>query len=159
MKFFLLVPIFFLTSELPAEYIEGLQVLEVIDGDTVHASLEGVVYKIRLTEIDAPERDQPFGNESRVYLNTLLADGVFAAKLSGQDRYGRYLGKLYENGIDINRKMVAEGLAWVYDDYVTDKSFYKNQETAMENGKGMWSDSGSIPPWKWRNRRRLNLLK
>ena len=55
--------------------------------------------------------------------------------------------------------MVAEGLAWVYDDYVTDKSFYKNQETAMESGKGVWSDSGSIPPWKWRNRRRLNLLK
>ena len=42
-----------------AEYLEGLKVKKVVDGDTVHVLYRDEVYKIRLTEIDALERDQP----------------------------------------------------------------------------------------------------
>ena len=150
MKFFFAILIFCFCSGGLAEPVEDFQVVRIVDGDTVHASLEGILYKIRLVEIDAPERDQPFGEAAKVYLGELLSDGIFSAELSGKDRYGRYLGRLYQNGLDINREMVDEGLAWVYDRYVTDKGLYGHQEIARKAGKGIWSVGDAIPPWEWR---------
>ena len=115
--------------------------------------MEGKVYKLRLTEIDAPERDQPFGRQSKVFLRELLKDGEFDANIDGKDQYDRYLARLYDNGIDINRKMVNEGMAWVYDFYVTDKTFYNNQKLAQTKKKGIWSKRYPVPPWKWREAR------
>ena len=81
-------------------------------------------------------------------------DGYFNADMSGTDRYGRHLGRLYDNDIDINRELVEQGLAWVYDKYVTDKSFYDNQNSAKIKNRGLWQDSQSIPPWSWREKNR-----
>lgn len=134
--------------------IKGLQVEKVIDGDTVYGLLGGKTYKIRLAEIDAPERDQPFGRQSKVFLRKLLEDGEFDAHISSEDQYGRYIAKLYSNGIDINRKMVSEGMAWVYDYYVIDKTFYLDQEDAQKLKKGIWSKRYPAPPWEWRKARR-----
>ena len=143
----------FLSFDASSEFIQDLKVEKIIDGDTVHASLEGKTYKLRLTEIDAPERDQPFGRQSKVFLRELLKDGEFDADISGKDQYGRYLARLYDNGVDINRKMVNEGMAWVYDFYVTDKTFYKNQQSAQQEKKGIWSKRFPAPPWEWRRAR------
>ena len=134
--------------------VKGIQVEKVIDGDTVYGLLGGKTYKIRLAEIDAPERDQPFGRQSKVFLRNLLVDGEFDAHISSEDQYGRYIAKLYSNGIDINRKMVSEGMAWVYDYYVIDKTLYLNQEEAQNLKKGIWSKRYPAPPWEWRKARR-----
>ena len=143
----------FLSFDASSEFIQDLKVEKIIDGDTVYATLEGKPYKLRLTEIDAPERDQPFGRQSKVFLRELLKDGEFDADISGKDQYGRYLARLYDNGVDINRKMVNEGMAWVYDFYVTDKTFYKNQQSAQQEKKGIWSKRFPAPPWEWRRAR------
>ena len=150
MKLLLTIFLFIISFEASCELIKGLKVEKIIDGDTVYGSLNGKTYKIRLTEIDAPERDQPFGRESKVFLRKLLKDGEFNADISGQDKYGRYLARLYDNGVDVNREMVSEGLAWVYDYYVTDKTFYQNQQEAQELKKGLWSKRYPAPPWEWR---------
>ena len=146
--------LFFLVNSLYCEVIKDLKVKWVVDGDTVHATKEGKLYKIRLTEIDAPERDQPYGGESTQLLKQLLEDGYFDVDISGIDIYERHLGRLYDNGVDINREMVEQGLAWVYDKYVTDKSFYENQLSAQKNNRGLWQNPESIAPWSWRQRGR-----
>ena len=146
--------LFFLVNSLYCEVIKDLKVKWVVDGDTVHATKEGKLYKIRLTEIDAPERDQPYGAESTKLLKQLLEDGYFDVDISGIDIYERHLGRLYDNGVDINREMVEQGLAWVYDKYVTDKSFYENQSSAQKNNRGLWQNPKSIAPWSWRQRGR-----
>ena len=146
--------LFFLVNSLYCEVIKDLKVKWVVDGDTVHATKEGKLYKIRLTEIDAPERDQPYGGESTQLLKQLLEDGYFDVDISGIDIYERHLGRLYDNGVDINREMVEQGLAWVYDKYVTDKSFYENQSSAQKNNRGLWQNPESIAPWYWRQRGR-----
>ena len=146
--------LFFLVNSLYCEVIKDLKVKWVVDGDTVHATKEGKLYKIRLTEIDAPERDQPYGAESTKLLKQLLEDGYFDVDISGIDIYERHLGRLYDNGVDINREMVERGLAWVYDKYVTDKSFYENQSSAQKNNRGLWQNPESIAPWSWRQRGR-----
>jgi micrococcal nuclease len=137
-----------------SEYLEKLVIKKVVDGDTVHLYHDDTIYKVRLIEIDAPERNQPFGKDSTDYLKRLLNEGKVDVEISGTDRYGRKLGRLYWKGRDINREMVIAGYAWVYDDYITDKSFYENQSKARELRKGLWKDSNSIPPWEWRKRKK-----
>ena len=48
--------------------------------------------------------------------------------------------------------MVSTGSAWVYDKYVTDKSFYIEQKKAQNNKLGIWADAEAMPPWVWRQR-------
>ena len=133
-----------------AEYLESLKIKRVVDGDTVHVFYQDEVYKIRLTEIDAPERDQPYGSNSTEYLKSLLKEGMVDVDISGTDRYGRKLGRLYWRGIDINRELVSAGYARVYDQYVTDNSFYENQSKARNSKKGLWEDQNPLEPWNWR---------
>ena len=133
-----------------AEYLESLKIKRVVDGDTVHVFYQDEVYKIRLTEIDAPERDQPYGSNSTEYLKSLLKEGMVDVDISGTDRYGRKLGRLYWQGMDINRELVSAGYAWVYDQYVTDNSFYENQSKARNSKKGLWEDQNPLEPWNWR---------
>ena len=150
MKILFLIGALLVSQVSNAEYLESLQIKRVVDGDTVHVFYQDEVYKIRLTEIDAPERDQPYGSDSTEYLKDLLKEGRVDVDISGTDRYGRKLGRLYWQGIDINRELISAGYAWVYDQYVTDNSFYENQSKARNLKKGLWKDQNPLEPWNWR---------
>ena len=150
MKILFLIVALLISQVFYAEYLESLKIKKVVDGDTVHVFYQDEVYKIRLTEIDAPERDQPYGNNSTEYLKSLLKEGKVDVDISGTDRYGRKLGRLYWQGMDINRELVSAGYAWVYDQYVTDNSFYENQSKARNLKKGLWEDQNPLEPWNWR---------
>ena len=154
MKIINFLVLLLLSNIASAEYLANLSIKKIIDGDTVHVFYEGEIYKIRLLEIDAPERNQPYGKDSTGYLKSLLNEGSVDVDISGTDRYGRKLGRLYWKGRDINRSMVLAGYAWVYDDYVTDRSFYENQNKARNLKKGLWKDSTPIEPWNWRKAKR-----
>jgi micrococcal nuclease len=151
MKIFNIIFLLSISLLCNAEYFENLEIKRVVDGDTVHTFYGDEIFKIRLTEIDAPERDQPFGKASTEYLNGLLKEGRVDVDISGTDKYGRKLGRLYWQGKDINREMVSAGYAWVYDKYVTDISFYEDQDNAKQSKKGLWKDSASLAPWEWRS--------
>jgi endonuclease YncB( thermonuclease family) len=143
--------IFLLASNIiSSEYLSKLEVNKIIDGDTVHVFFQDEILKIRLTEIDAPERDQPYGINSTEFLKDLLKEGKVDIDISGTDRYGRKLGRLYWRDKDINRELVSAGYAWVYDDYVTDLSFYDDQNRARYLKKGLWKEESPIEPWNWR---------
>ena len=150
MKTLIFIGVLLVSQISNAEYLESLKIKRVVDGDTVHVFYQDEVYKIRLTEIDAPERDQPYGSNSTEYLKSLLKEGMVDVDISGTDRYGRKLGRLYWQGIDINRELVSAGYAWVYDQYVTDNSFYENQSKARNSKKGLWEDQNPLEPWNWR---------
>ena len=76
MKAFKLLIVLFISNICFAEYLENLQIKKIVDGDTVHVFHQGEVYKVRLVEIDAPERNQPYGNDSTGYLKFLLNEGL-----------------------------------------------------------------------------------
>ena len=154
MKVLKLLIVLFISSICSAEYLDNLAIKRIVDGDTVHVFHQDETYRVRLIEIDAPERNQPYGRDSTDYLKFLLKEGGVDVEISGTDRYGRKLGRLYWKGRDINREMVTAGYAWVYDDYVTDKSFYENQSKARELKKGLWKDLSAVPPWEWRKRKK-----
>ena len=136
-------------------------VVAVADGDTVTVLRETAAgprqIRVRLTEIDAPERRQPWGARAR----QALADKVFRRSVrvaaSGEDRYGRQLARLHVDGRDINREMVREGHAWVYRRYATE-DWLPDEAAARDSGLGLWSlgVGASVPPWEWRRSERRN---
>jgi endonuclease YncB( thermonuclease family) len=130
--------------------LEG-RVVGVTDGDTITVLLgTRLQIKVRLTEIDAPESKQAFGQRSKQSLSDLCFDKAVRLVDQGVDRYGRTLARVYCAGKDANREQIKRGMAWVYDRYVTDRSLYADQDEARAAKRGLWSDAHPIPPWEWR---------
>ena len=129
----------------------GYQVVDVVDGDTLWFLDDGIKEKLRLSQIDAPESSQPFGLEATKLLEKLILNKEISITLqSKKDRYGRYLGEVFINDENINKLLVRNGLAWVYDRYVTDDSYYEDLEIAKNKRINIWSDNKQISPWEWR---------
>lgn len=152
MRTILLISTLIFSVNLFAEYYKDVKVLRVIDGDTVYVKHSEKLLKLRLLNIDAPELKQPFGEESRTYLKSLIGSKLVDVNTLKKDRYERVLSTIFFEGKNVNKLMVEKGLAWVYDDYVIDKSLYEDQKHAKKNNIGLWSDSNSIPPWLWRKK-------
>jgi endonuclease YncB( thermonuclease family) len=127
------------------------RVVGVHDGDTVTCLDENnQQQKIRLAEMDAPEIGQDFGQVAR----DALADQVFGKTVEvrdeGKDRYGRWIGHLSVNGVDVNRQMIATGNAWHYAAYSKDQSLAALQDQARAQRLGLWAQPDPIPPWEFR---------
>ena len=161
MRTLLLACFALLTSGLSADPCDASSCLDALvvgisDGDTVTLLVQDdrrqFQTRFRLTEIDTPERGQPWGTRAR----QALAGKVFRQQVrivsEGVDRYDRMLGKIYLEGRDINREMVREGHAWAYRQYLSDKSLLDDERRAREAGAGLWSmpEAQQVPPWEWR---------
>ncbi len=127
------------------------RVVSVHDGDTLRAiDASKVEHKIRLHGIDAPEIGQPFGNVSRDRLTALIKGKAVEVHVEDRDRYGRTVGRLEIDGRDINRQMVADGLAWHYTRYSDDARLAAAEREARAARRGLWRDAAPVAPWDWR---------
>ena len=137
------------------------RVVGVADGDTVTVlTAEKRQFKIRLSGIDAPEKKQAFGAHAKETLARQLFGQAVVVEWSKLDRYGRIVGKIEVEGIDVNLSQVREGSAWVYVQYLrelpaADRQLYlEAQQQAREERRGLWRDSDPEPPWQWRREAR-----
>lgn len=128
------------------------RVVSITDGDTLTVLVDRQPAKVRLVEIDAPEKAQAFGNRSKQSLSDMCFDKEAQIQDKGKDRYGRTLGRVHCEGVDANAEQIRQGMAWVYDKYVTDHSLYRVQDEAKAAKRGLWFDSNPMPPWEWRHR-------
>ena len=126
------------------------KVVAVADGDTITVMRDLVPVKLRLLEIDAPEKKQAFGARSTQSLSDLCFNKTATLIEKGRDRYGRTLARVRCEGVDANAEQVRRGMAWVYDRYVTDRALYAVQTEARDAGRGLWADPDAVPPWQWR---------
>ena len=65
-----------------------------VDGDTLVCNHR----KIRLTNVYAPELNEPGGHAAKRRLNAIVKSGTVVLRSHGQDRYGRTLAEVYVNG-------------------------------------------------------------
>lgn len=131
------------------------KVIAVADGDTLTVLHDQEQIKVRLAEIDAPEKAQPFGQKSKQFLSGLCFSKLARIEVKGLDRYGRTVGRVWCDGIDANAEQVRFGMAWVYDKYVTDRSLYALQDSARGAKRGLWIDSDPVQPWVWRHDKKV----
>jgi hypothetical protein len=110
----------------------------VIDGDTLETS-SGTT--IRIANINAPEKKDPYSNLSADYLKQFVNKTIEIESL-GKERYGRTLGKLYLSDKYINLELVSKGLVSKYLVQKTEKTKFANAEKdAIEKGLGIWKKS------------------
>lgn len=127
------------------------RVVAVADGDTLTLLVDRTQVRVRLADIDAPERKQAFGTRSRQSLHDLCHGKAAQVQDHGQDRYGRTIGQVTCGGIDANAEQVRRGMAWVYDRYARpDSPLYALQDQARASRIGLWADAKPVPPWEWR---------
>lgn len=128
-------------------------VIGISDGDSLTVLREHEPVKIRLAEIDAPEKAQPFGTKSKQALSVLCFGKLAEVTPQTKDRYGRTLARVKCDGHDASEQQIRDGMAWVFDRYVTDLSLYQLQDEARNERRGLWVDTDPIPPWDWRKLR------
>jgi micrococcal nuclease len=128
------------------------KVFRVIDGDTfVLQTTEGNI-KVRMDGIDAPERKQCFGKESMEFLNQYIGKDCMLER-KGVDRYGRTIGVLWIDHVNINLLMVKEGYAWHFKKYSNDEKLADAEMFARQAKIGLWANDSAVAPWDWRKKR------
>ena len=146
---FFYISVLFISPEVQSEQFRG-SVIKVLDGDTIEVLHNMTSVRIRLKNIDAPEKKQPFGEWSRQQLKSLVFDHPVTVIWTQKDRYGRILGQVSTASTDVNRSMVERGAAWVYSPYNSDPTLPPLQRAAQREKRGLWSEAYPIQPWKWR---------
>jgi micrococcal nuclease len=78
-------------------------------------------------------------------------------KVQDKDRYGRKVGLVYTDDIDVNAEMVRLGAACVYRKYASDQRLCALEKLARQNNRaGLWNlpEAQQILPWEWRKTKR-----
>ena len=130
-------------------------VIAVADGDTITClDAQKVSHKIRLAEIDAPEKKQDYGSKSLQNLKKLIYRKQVKIRYKTKDRYGRIIGYILKGKKDINKQQLSDGMAWFYTRYGKSEAYKKAEQTARLQNKGLWSHSVAIQPWDFRRGKR-----
>lgn len=133
------------------------RVVGIADGDTVTLlTPQKRQLKVRLAEIDTPEKRQPYGTRARQALAEKVFQQDVRLEVQTVDRYGRSVGRLYLGERDINAEMVREGHAWVYRQYSRDPRLLDLESEAKAARRGLWGlpEFERTPPWEWRRAQR-----
>ena len=145
-----------LSAAVSSATVEG-QVVAITDGDTIKILTPAKQQiKVRMGDIDTPERGQPYGRKARQVLGDKIHRRQVEVEEVTTDRYQRLVGRVFLNGRNINAEMVEDGAAWVYRKYSDDPQLLRLESQAREQGRGLWAlqPDHRIPPWEWRKRRR-----
>jgi endonuclease YncB( thermonuclease family) len=135
------------------------RVVGVTDGDTLTClTQEKRQIKVRLAQIDAPEKAQPFGQRSKQALSDLAFGKDVEMEEETTDRYGRMVATVFNSGEDINLSMVQSGMAWVYDQYAHDQAYFAAQDAARGERAGLWADANPVRPSEWRHGGRIETI-
>ena len=128
-------------------------VVGVADGDTITVLRDNVQVKVRLAEIDAPEKAQAFGNNSKQALSALVYGKTVLVVEQGHDRYKRTIGRVFQDDVDVSAEQIKQGMAWVYRKYSKDVRLIPLENEAKAQRLGLWADVEPVPPWEWRHRK------
>jgi len=127
--------------------IEG-KIIRVIDGDTFVFQGSGKKFKVRMSDIDAPEISQTFGLRSKDFLQRYLNRRI---KLfcKGKDKYKRVLATVFCDSVNINELEIKLGYAWYTVKFSSNEHYFDLQEAAKSLKLGLWQYE-HVEPWIYR---------
>lgn len=133
------------------------KVVGVSDGDTLTVLHDGVPQKIRLSEIDCPEKSQDFGQKAKSFTSAQCFGKFVTVVEHGKDRYGRSIADVITNsGTKLNEELVRSGLAWHYVKYSKNQNLARLEAEARSDQRALWQDQNAIAPWKFRKQHKEN---
>lgn len=139
----------------------SFEVLKVYDGDTIKVKGMGLIFKIRMVGIDAPEigykgqKSQPFCQQAKNYLSQKVTGKYITLKSYGLGGYSRQLAEVFIHGNNINLEMIRVGLAEVYrgrkPKSLDSAAYYSEEQKAKDTKRGMWVQGSAYKsPQQWR---------
>ena len=93
--------------------IQNLTVVEVTDGDTLKLST-GQTF--RLYGVNSPEVKEPYYEEAKMFTQNLVLNKEISFEQEEnykEDKFGRMLGYVFVDGVNLNLELVRNGLARV----------------------------------------------
>jgi endonuclease YncB( thermonuclease family) len=137
-------------------------VVGIIDGDTLDVLCgqpeQHEVVRIRLANIDAPERGQPFYHQSKDHLSRTCSGLNAMVRPEPQaPTYGRQIARVECEGIDASVEQARAGMAWAELEYSPRLEVINVEKSARKTRSGLWRDAKPIAPWQWREERRDRL--
>ena len=140
-----------------SEAVLQVQAVRILDGDTLDVlpaqpSGKALPYRVRLAEIDAPEKDQPYGKAAATVLSDLVNGKSITLRYRECDRYHRIIGRLTVDNNYIAEVMIQRGAAWFNSQYSDSAELYDIENQARDAKLGLWSlpKHQIIEPWVWR---------
>ncbi|MBF6645659.1 thermonuclease family protein [Chryseobacterium indologenes] len=132
------------------------RVIKISDGDTITVLIDGKQQKkLRLAEVDCPEKGQPFGKNAKQFTSNQVFGKTVTFIETTTDRYGRSIAKVYyDQDKYLSKELIKAGMGWWYYPYSKDLSLGKLQENAQRNKTGLWQDVHAISPWEYRKMKR-----
>ncbi len=147
---------FFLVPPCPVWAWSG-KVVGVSDGDTITVLRDKQPKKIRLYGIDCPEKRQSFGKKAKQFTSDMVFGKLVEVEPVTTDRYGRTVAFVQVENFLVNEELIKEGLGWLYVRYCKLPlcvEWQGLQLAAQADKRGLWGDSGNLPPWEFRRQRK-----
>lgn len=137
-----------------AEEIDG-RVVNVVAGDALTIQFSsGLRVALRLADIAAPKRGQPYGTRSRRSLAELCAGKPVVVEDQAANADGRLAARVMCAGINANGEQVRRGMAWVDRRTANPTSgLFRLEGDAREHRRGLWRHRHPVAPWIWQPRR------
>jgi micrococcal nuclease len=150
----LLIALCLLPGQVYAASFTG-KLVKVLDGDTVEVMHNGKAERIRLAQIDCPEKNQPFGQAAKEYVLAIAAHKIVTVEVETVDRYGRTVGEVFlPDDANLNKQIFRAGYAWQYKRYSKNYTYADLELGARVQRLGLWQEKNPIPPWEWRRGQR-----
>ncbi len=138
------------------------KVYRVVDGDTIHFYVKSKLYAIRMLGIDTPELH--FKSVAQPRWGTLAKQSLLSMVSAGDtitleldrarcDRYGRVLGHVFKNGVNLNFEQVRRGYAANYcisPNLLHCDAYSMAYLKASQERLGIHNDSCFVTPYVWR---------
>ena len=143
------------------------KITKVNDGDSVEAQTEAGAARVRLSAVDTPEYDQPYGDKSSAALKALLPVGAdVELEVVTQDQFRRIVAVIWlrsgDKRVNVNETMLREGHAWAYRRYMRDAKFCDLEAEARDAKRGLWaqpvSDWVYRPEWRFLKNGEIRVL-
>lgn len=113
-------------------------------------SPEKVAVIVHLAEIDAPEKNQPYGETARKKLSEKLLGRIVRVTYFEKDRFDHVVGMVYLGQRWINAEALAEGCAWHDKRYSDNEDLDMAEQQAQARRLGLWAVAKPVAPWEWR---------
>jgi micrococcal nuclease len=137
--------------------VVAAKVTKVNDGDSIEVQTDAGPARVRLSAIDTPEYDQPYGDKSSAALKARLPIGApVELEIVTQDQFKRMVATVWlvagGDRINLNELMLRDGHAWAYRRHMRDARFCDIEAEARDAKRGLWAQPVSewVYPPEWR---------
>lgn len=110
-----------------------------------------------MSAVDTPEGGQAYGKAAKKFTSSMVYKKNVQVEKETVDRYGRTVGFVYINDLNLSEEIIRNGYGWVYRKYCKRAfcdDWLEHEKQARESRIGLWKDKSPTPPWEWRKQKR-----